>query len=145
MLVAVQVPLLVQPRAAHMPEPASDEGGDAPEQTQPLVYPCAEQSWRKMEKTVQAYLRAKKLPVSLFPLEGTHDSYSSPLLMRLFNPWRQGQQCTQVGSVLLGAGRKKCNGSVMSWAPVPLLGAKLGLLSLGWLQGEGRIGRLLPK
>lgn len=25
----------------------------------------------------------------------------------------------------------------MTWAPVPLPGTKLGLLSLGWLQGEG--------
>lgn len=132
------------PSAAHMPEPASDEGGAAPEQTQPLIYSCTEQSWKKVEKPVQASLRAKKLPVSLLLLKETHDSYSSPSLMRLFNLWRQEQQCTQAGSLLLGAGRKKCDGSVMTWAPVPLLGAKLGLFSLGWLQGEGRTGGLLP-
>lgn len=40
--------------AALVPEPASEEGGDAPEQTWPLIYPCMEQGWRKMEKTVQA-------------------------------------------------------------------------------------------
>lgn len=51
--------------------------------------------------------------------------------MWLFNLWRQEQQGTQAGSVLLGAGRKKCDGSVMTWAPIPLLGGKLGLLSLG--------------
>lgn len=38
---------------------------------------------------------------------------------------------------LLGAGRKNCDGFVMTWTLVPLPGTKLGLLSLGWLQGEG--------
>lgn len=38
------------PRAAHVPEPALDERGDAPEQTQALIYPCMEQSCRKWKK-----------------------------------------------------------------------------------------------
>lgn len=35
------------PRAVHIPEPALDERGDAPEQTRPLIFSCMEQSCRK--------------------------------------------------------------------------------------------------
>lgn len=97
MLLAVQVPLLGQLRAGHMPKPASDEGVVAPEQTRPLIYPCMEQSWRKVAKTVQACLRAKRLPVLLLLLKGTCDSYSFPSLMQHLIHRDRGSKCTQVG------------------------------------------------
>lgn len=134
------------PRAAHVPEPALDGGAGRcfRADSAPDLSLHGTKLEKSGKKTVQAFLRAKKLPVSLLLLKETHDNYSSPSLMWLFNLWRQEQQCAQAGSLLLGAGRKKCDGSIMTWSPLPLLGAKLGLLSLGWLQGEGGIGGLLP-